>query len=116
MDANKLEERLITFAVETVKFLRQQPNTILSIPIKKQLVRACTSPALNYGEARGAESKRDFIHKLKLVLKELRETHITLRIIKGLNGENPDLNELLNEANQLIAIFVKATKTLDEKR
>ena len=82
--------------------------------LSKQIVRSGTSPALNYGEARGAESKRDFVHKIKISLKELRETHISLRIIakSGLvTKDKSKLDSALKECNELISIFVATTKT-----
>jgi four helix bundle protein len=79
--ADELEERLIDFAVRIVKLSSGLPRT----PAGKhagQIMRSGTSPAPNYGEARGAESHADFVHKLRIVLKELNETSIWLRVIK----------------------------------
>jgi four helix bundle protein len=72
MNREVLEERLIQFAVMTAAIINEMPNTKFSNHLSGQLVRSCTSPALNYGEAQGAESKKDFIHKMSVVLKELR--------------------------------------------
>jgi len=70
------------------------------------------SPALNYGKARGAESRRDFIHKMSICLKELRETHIALQIILQMNwGPKDQLKKIINENDQLIAIFVASIIT-----
>lgn len=78
-----------------------------------QLIRSGTSPALNYGEGQSAESRKDFIHKLKVVLKELRESHINLKIIdKG--GILPRDNQVLfgiKESDELVAIFVTSIAT-----
>ena len=83
-------------------------ETILS----GQLVRSGTSPALNYGEAQAAESRNDFIHKMKISAKELRETYNCLRIINKKNWYAEEkLLLVLNENNQLIAIFVKSIET-----
>src|SRR3990172_8157788 len=76
-----LEERLIDFAVAIIKISNCLPNNRTGNVLGNQLVKSGTSPALNYGEAQSAESRRDFIHKLKIVLKELRETLICLKII-----------------------------------
>jgi four helix bundle protein len=75
-------------------------------------VRSGTSPALNYAEAQSAESKNDFVHKMKICLKELRETLVCLKIIllKGYFKENK-LADLVKENNELISIFVKSIQT-----
>lgn len=76
-----IEERLIDFAVRVVRLCDALPDKPAARHIRGQLVRSGTSPAPNYGEARGAESGKDFIHKLKIVLKELNESRIWLKII-----------------------------------
>jgi four helix bundle protein len=83
--ADQLEQRLIDFAVRIIKLSGSLPKTPAGNHIAGQILRAGTSPAPNYGEARGAESYADFIHKLRIVLKELNETSIWLRIIKRVN-------------------------------
>src|SRR6266436_6451274 len=80
--ADKLEERLIDFAVRIVILSANLPKTPAGKHIAGQIMRSGTSPAPNYGEARGAESHADFIHKMGIVLKELNETSIWLRIIE----------------------------------
>ncbi|MCW5911468.1 MAG: four helix bundle protein [Cyclobacteriaceae bacterium] len=75
-----------------------------------QLLRSATSPALNYGEALGAESKKDFVHKLGVVLKELRESFNCLRILSG-SGYLPEDHPVTKECNELISIFVKSIET-----
>lgn len=88
-------------------------NTKAANHLSGQLVRSGTSPALNYGEAQSAESRKDFIHKFKIVLKELRETFVCLRIIKWAKLYNSleKIEATLTENNELIAIFVKSTNT-----
>ncbi len=78
-----------------------------------QLLRSGTSPALNYGEAQSGESRRDFIHKIKIVLKELRESNICLKIIYRTKlYKTEDLIIIaLGESNELISIFVKSVET-----
>jgi four helix bundle protein len=76
--ANELEERLIDFAVRIVKLSASLPRTPAGRHIAGQILRSGTSPAPNYGEARGAESHADFVHKLRIVLTELNETAIWL--------------------------------------
>ncbi len=89
------------------------PNTRVANHLGGQLLRSGTSPALNYGEAQSGESRNDFIHKIKIVLKELRETLICLKIIyrTGLYTSEEKLKTGLKETDELVAIFVKSTKT-----
>ncbi len=75
-----LEERLIDFAVIIVSVVEALPNSKAGNHIANQLIRSGTSPAPNYGEAQSAESRKDFIHKMKISLKELRETMVWLKI------------------------------------
>ena len=79
-----------------------------------QLVRSGTSVSLNYGEAQSGESRKDFIHKMKIVLKELRETLVGLKIINKtkLYSNNEELEAAITESNELVAIFVASTKTM----
>lgn len=116
MNKFDLEERLVQFAIAILNISEKLPKTYAGIHLSKQIVRSGTSPALNYGEAISAESKKDFIHKIKIVLKELRETNICLKIIKfkPLISEQNELNSALNECNELISIFVTSIKTAAE--
>src|SRR5882762_10491350 len=82
MRADELDERLIDFAVRIVNLSANLPKTPAGKHIAGQIMRSGTSPAPNYGEARGAESHADFVHKLRIVLKELNETKIWLRVIE----------------------------------
>ena len=107
-----LEERLIDFAVIIADIVEALPNTRLGTYLAGQLVRSGCSPTLNYGEAQSAESRNDFIHKMKIILKELRESMISLKIIE--KREIHTLNKTIeakNECNQLISIFVKSIDT-----
>src|SRR5690349_2736965 len=85
MSRNNLEDRLIAFAIRAVKLASQLPKTVIGIRLNDQLTRASSSAPLNYGEAQSAESRKDFIHKVKVVLKELRESNVALKMIEGLN-------------------------------
>lgn len=107
------EDRLIDFAVLIIKIAERIGNTVTGKHLGENLVRSGTSPALNYGEAQSAESRRDFIHKMKVCLKELRETRVGLKIIDRLSFNNIEslLKESLPESNELISIFVKSTET-----
>jgi|SRR5687767_5987243 len=110
--ADQLEERLIDFAVRIIKLAASLPKTPAGNHIAGQILRAGTSPAPNYGEARGAESHADFVHKLRIVLKELNETSIWLRIIKHsrLLSEHA-LSEIVEENSSLCKIFTASLKT-----
>ena len=81
MNKFQLEDRLTDFAVLVIEIVNDLPNSKAGNHLAGQLVRSGTSPALNYGEAQSGESRKDFIHKIKVVLKELRETFICLKII-----------------------------------
>lgn len=107
-----LKDRLIKFAVGILNVSESMNRTYAGVYFAKQLIRSGCSPALIYGEAMAAESRKDFIHKMKLALKELRETEINLIIIseKQLSGRS-DLNSEIDECDQLIAIFVKSIQT-----
>ena len=76
-----LQDRLINFAAMIIEIVNHLPADRVGNHLGQQLLRSGTSPALNYGEATGAESRKDFIHKLKIVHKELRETLVCLRIL-----------------------------------
>jgi four helix bundle protein len=78
-----------------------------------QLLRSGTSPSLNYGEAKSGESRNDFIHKMKVCLKELRESYNCLRIFHkaGIYENEREVLDLITECNELISIFVKSIKT-----
>lgn len=114
---NELEERLIDFAVRVIKGIEELPKTKAGDHIAKQLVRSGTSAAPNYGEAQSAESRADFIHKMRMCLKELREAKIWLCIIKkaALVSEPDKLDGIIEECDQLIAIFVSSIKTASQK-
>jgi four helix bundle protein len=113
-----LEERLIDFAVSIIKFAEKMPRTISGIHLGNQLLRSGTSPALNYGEARSGESRNDFVHKMKVCLKELRESYNCLRIIHRAEiARERNMNVyLIDECNQLISIFIKSINTASNKK
>jgi len=118
MDKHNLEERLINFAVLIVEIVETMPDTKSASHLAGQLLRSGTSPALNYGEAQSGESRRDFIHKLKIVLKELRESHICLKIINRtkLYKKEDKIIFAINECNELISIFVKSVETAQKNQ
>lgn len=108
-----LQERLVSYAVGIIKLSEFLPDTRVGRHIQLQILRSGTSPAPNYGEAQSAESKADFVHKLKISLKELRETEIWLKIIIKANllKSNETLCRLLEETDQLISILFKSVET-----
>ena len=110
--ADELEDRLIDFAVRIIKLSANLPKTPAGKHIAGQILRSGTSPAPNYGEARGAESNADFVHKLGIVLKELNETSIWLRIIERSQLLRKELLvEIIGEGRELCRIFTSSLKT-----
>src|SRR6266702_8936329 len=110
--ADKLEERLINFAVRIIKLSAALPKTPAGNHIAGQILRSGTSPAPNYGEARGAESHADFVHKVRIVLKELNETSIWLRVIERSHIIKPELlTDIIRENNELCRIFTASLAT-----
>ncbi len=112
-----LEDRLIDFALLVNKIIELLPNTYLGRNLSGQLTRSSTSPALNYGEAQSASSTKDYIHKMRICLKELRETNVGLKIID--RGKLINNQELLDtakkECGELIAIFVTSIKSANKR-
>jgi len=113
-----LEERLIKFAIRMMEISERLPNTKAGNHISGQLVRSGTSPALNYGEVQAAESRADFTHKMKIILKELRETRICLKIIiqKPLIEKLSEIEQDLKECSELISIFSTSIKTTEKNK
>ena len=113
-----LEERLTKFAVLISNLVELLPSTLTGRYLAGQLIRSGISPALNYGEAKSAESMNDFIHKMKIALKELRETFISLKIIKKKQYKQviSVTDSCLKECNELICIFVKSISTAENNR
>lgn len=110
-----IEERLIDFAVRIIRVCESLSDSPSARHIRGQLLRSGTSPAPNYGEARGAESRRDFVHKLRLVLKELNETRIWLKILVRAKMVDPDLMGLIqDECEQLCRIIGRSIQTASD--
>lgn len=111
-----LENRLIIFASRIIGLSESLPKSPAGKYLGGQILRSGSSPALNYGEAQAAESKADFIHKMKICLKELRETLVCLKIIEKRKFFNNDLLlSIMQENNELVAIFVSSIKTIKAK-
>lgn len=113
-----LEQRLIDFAVGMIELVRSIPSDPGGKYLGGQLIRSGLSPALNYGEAKSAESSADFIHKMKVALKELRETFVALMILRrsGIYQDNSLLAHSIEECNELISIFVRSIQTAENNR
>ena len=113
-----LEERLILFVLLIIDIVEMLPNTRVGNHIAGQLIRSGTSPAFNYGEAQVAESRDDFIHKMKICLKELKETHIAVQIIrrKPLIKDFTKVDKSITECKELISIFVRSIKTAQKNK
>ena len=112
-----LEDRLIDFAIRCSDIVEELPNKKLANHIGGQLIRSSSSSALNYGEAQSAESQNDFVHKLKIILKELRESRVSLKVIyrKPLLPLEK-VQSVLDECNELIAIFLKSIDTANKRK
>ena len=109
----EIESRLIDLSVGVNKIIHSLNKNIFTQNLSEQVIRSSTSAALNYGEAQSAESRKDFIHKNSVVLKELRETGISLKILFESNSVKDigTMLKLLDECNQLTAIFQKTVTT-----
>lgn len=111
-----MENRLVDFVVRIQEVVKYFPNTYFHTQLANQISRASTSTALNYAEAQSAESSKDFVHKMRLVLKELRECHVALKILSH-NRDLDDIHELadlVKENDELVAIFVKSIQTAEK--
>jgi four helix bundle protein len=107
-----LKERFINYTVRIIKVSEALPNTKTGNHIRSQMLKSGTSPAANYGEAQSAESKSDFIHKLKIALKELRETEIWLKVAFRSELIKPaKLKPIIIETDELISILFKSIET-----
>jgi four helix bundle protein len=107
-----LEDRLLAFAVQACKVADRLPRTMAGRHAAMQLVRAATSPAANYPEAVAAESRRDFVHKLRICLKESRETRTWLGLVHRMDFPAADaIAASGTECEELIAIIAASIRT-----
>ena len=110
--SRELQSRLIKFAGLCISIIRHCNNSYEGDYLSKQLIRSAGSSALNFGEAKAAESKNDFIHKQSICLKELRESYVNLLIMKQnqICSNKELLEKAVDEANQLVSMFVSAIR------
>ncbi|MDD4016708.1 MAG: four helix bundle protein [Kiritimatiellae bacterium] len=108
-----LEERLLNYASQIIRLVEELPDTRAGNHIAGQLLRSGTSPLPNHGEAEGAESKNDFVHKLGICHKELRESRRWLKLIRRvpLLTDTAALDAALDETDELVRIFAASIRT-----
>ncbi len=108
-----LEDRLINYSVLIIEICDTMQKTRAGNHLAEQLIRSGTSPSLNYAEAQSGESRKDFIHKIKIALKELRESYVCLKIIHKTNlyKSEEKIKFAIAESNELISIFVRSAAT-----
>jgi four helix bundle protein len=110
-----LEERLLEFSARIIRLVDALPNTRAANHVAGQLLRCGTSPYGNHGEVEAAESRQDFIHKLKICLKELKESRRWLRLVKKAGMlPAPKMAPILHETEELIMIFFASIRTAEE--
>lgn len=110
-----IQDRLIAFAARVIKLCDALPSTRATMHISSQLLRSGTAPAAHHAEARGAESSADFIHKLKIAVKELNESEVWMRIIVASGIQDAYMLEsLLDECDQLRRILATSIRTARE--
>ena len=111
-----LDERLLEYGARVIKLVESLPKTLVGRRIGDQLLRSGTSAGANYEEAQGAESRDDFVHKLQIALKELRESNYWLRLIVKAGTLPPErMASLIDESGQLRAMLSKAVATAKGK-
>ena len=112
-----LEERLLDYSARIIRLVERLPDTRAGNHIAGQLLRSGTSPLPNHGEAQAAESRNDFLHKLKICLKELRESHRWLLLIQRVPLLRPRrVDALVKETDELIRIFVSSIQTAQQRK
>jgi len=113
-----LENRLLEYSLGIIKIVEKVPNNRVGNHVAGQLLRSGTSPYANHGEAQAAESSQDFIHKMRICLKELRESKRWLKLIQQVPlVKQLDIVEvLLQETEELIRIFATSIRTAEKNR
>ncbi len=113
-----LEDRLVSYSCRMIDVVEALPGTRAGNYIAGQLIKSCISPTFNYGEVQGAESRNDFIHKLGVVLKELKECRSALKIVikKALIKPASKLNSIYKETEELVAIMAASIETAEKNK
>ena len=117
--SEELSERFLNYSVRIIRFIERIKDNFAGRHISGQLFRAGSSAGANYEEARAGESRADFIHKMQIVLKELRESRYWLRLIQKsqlLSENDPELSELLQETGELAKIIARSIITAKNRR
>jgi len=109
----EMENRLINFAVDLFEMSKELNNSFVATHLTNQVLRSSTGAALNFAEALSAESRKDFIHKTSIVLKELRESNVNLKIMARMKicKDVVIINKVIQESEELVAIFYKSIET-----
>ncbi|NCT94109.1 MAG: four helix bundle protein [Chitinophagaceae bacterium] len=116
MNRRDLQQRTKRFNIDIITFCGSLPRTAAGFEIAKQLIRSAGSVGANYRATTRSKSEADFAHKLKIVLEEIDESHYWLEIIKESHlSSDKNMDRLLQEADELTAIFTAANKTMDQK-
>jgi len=113
-----LEDRLLDYASNIIRLVNKLPRSPAGNHVSNQLLRSGTSPLPNHGEAQAAESRNDFIHKLSISLKELKETRRWLRLVDRVPLIKPpsEVSPVLEETEELIRIFAKSIQTAKKRK
>ncbi len=111
MKGDDIADRLLRFARRVLRICRKLPDDFAGKHVSKQLIRSSSGAGSNYEEARGAESSADFVHKLGVSRKEMRESLYWLRLSDGELLEDEEIGSLTREANELTAILTSSMKT-----
>ncbi|MCK9400786.1 MAG: four helix bundle protein [Bacteroidales bacterium] len=109
----EMENRLINFAVDLFEMSKDLSNSFVATHLANQILRSSTGAALNFAEALSAESRKDFIHKTSIVLKELRESNVNLRIISRMKicKDEIRIDNAIRESEELVSIFYRSIET-----
>ena len=111
-----LDDRLLDYAATIIRLTEEMDNTRAGNHVSGQLLRSGTSPLFNHGEAEAAESPRDFVHKMGICLKELRESKRALRLVQKVPLVRPPskVDPVLDETEELIKIFFTSIRTAEK--
>lgn len=113
-----LEDRFVDFTCRMIDVVEALPNSRAGNYIAGQLIKSCHSPTFNYGEAQAAESRNDFVHKMGVVLKELKECRTALKVIRKKEMIKPvsKTDPIYKETEELVAIIAKSLQTAEKNR